>query len=136
MATFTPSWGLDQNEEKKFIDRYWGRVPQFNIYQPDNFRCEANQDYLTLMNLFVAGKLNRSNISRELWLELELITLNIACPCLLTMKDRAIVEAFLGNRPCESRSWKLNCMETICCNEIVLCEGPTLCTDMTKPIMP
>jgi len=123
----TPSWGLDQNQEQTFIDRYWGRVPQFIIYQPDNFRCEANTDYLYLMELYIAGKLNRDNVSRELWRELELITLNIGCPCLLTMKDRAIIDAFLGNRPCENRNWKLNCMESICCNEIVMCEAPTVC---------
>ncbi len=124
----TPSWGLDQNQEKAFIDRYWGRVPQFIIYQPKNFRCEANTDYLDLMEMFVQGKLVRDNVSKELWRELELIVLNIGCPCLLTAMDRDIIEAYLGNRPCENWTWKLNCGESICCNENVLCSAPTKCT--------
>jgi hypothetical protein len=124
----TPSLGIDQNEKKRFIDRYWGRVPQFLIYQPENFICEANQDYLYLMNLFLSGELIRENISQELWNELEMLILNLKCPCLMSMEDRAIIDAFYGKTPCENRTWKLNCDEMVCCNEVVLCQEPTLCT--------
>jgi len=46
----TPSLGLDQNEKQKFIDRYWGRVPKFLHRIPEQNICEANPDYIKLLN--------------------------------------------------------------------------------------
>ncbi len=133
----TPSLGLDQNREAKFMDRYWGRVPQFLLYMPESFACEINPDYVELMNLYIIAHASndqavidkfKDNISKELYAELSNIMLNLDCPCLLTGKERAIIEGFYGNDPCARPSHMLNCTETVCCNEIISCESETICT--------
>ena len=125
----TPSLGLDQNEAAKFVDRYWGRVPQFLLYMPETFTCEPNPDYLLLLNLMASGHLMKHNVSIELWRELEWLFGNVHCVCLLTNKEQAIMNAFLGGESCAQLEWKLPCGpgEVVCCNQRVLCEEPTMC---------
>ena len=127
----TPSIGLDQNKKETFRDRYWGRVPQFLIYMPESYLCEANPEYIELMNLYLdndAKENLRDVLSKELFAELEKIMLNILCPCLLTGKERALVNAFYGNDPCARPNHMLDCSGTVCCNEIISCKSETICT--------
>jgi len=121
-----PSWGLDQNEEKHFIDRYWGRVPMFLIFQPYNGKCSVNKDFIYLFNLFLSGKLKEENISIDLWRQMESMKKGMVCMCTLTFEERSFIKIFLGGKPCDAASipWKLKCAEKICCNEIVACEPP------------
>lgn len=125
----TPSMGIDQNDEKKFIDKYWGNLSQFLVYIPEAYNCEVNPDYLRLLEGYLLGTVKRENISPSLLQEIENIVVNIDCPCLLTGKERAIVEAYLGNEPCQKPSAKLNCNEAVCCNELVLCYEDTVCEE-------
>ena len=123
----TPSLGIDQNADGKFIDKYWGRVPQFLKYIPEAFICEANPEYIELIQAYVDGNIVEANIDPTLYAEIENIMLNLSCPCLLTGKDRAIMNAFLGNPTCDAPSHMLTCGTSICCNSTVMCESPSIC---------
>lgn len=125
----TPSVGIDQNGDKKFIDKYWGRVPQFLKFIPESYICEVNPEYLELMQGYIDGDITKDQISDELFQEVENIVLNVGCPCLLDNKERAIMNAFLGSEPCPVPSHKLNCGDLLCCNEILRCESLTICDD-------
>jgi len=125
----TPSYGIDQNEGGRFIDKYWGRVPQFLRFIPEAFICEVNPEFIQLMQWYTDGTLERDNVNPSLYAEIENIMLNIACPCLLDGKDRAIMNAFLGNEICPPPSHLLTCGDLVCCNSWWACESPTLCDD-------
>ena len=129
MAAKTPSKGIDQNQDGKFVDKYWGRVPRFLKLVPESFICEPNPEFLELMQMYLDGTIEKDNIEPATYYEIENIMLNIGCPCLLDGIDRAIMNAFLGNEPCPEPSHKLICGETICCNSWVKCESPTICDD-------
>jgi len=123
----TPSIGVDQNKGDRYIDKYWGRVPQFLRLVPESFVCEANPEYLILMAMYIDGTLIESNVEPALYAEIENIMINLACPCLLTGKDRAIMNAFLGNETCPPPSHMMTCGDSLCCNSWVMCKSPTLC---------
>lgn len=129
MAMKTPSIGIDQNGEGKFVDRYWGRVPQFLKFIPEAYICEVNPEYLQILQGYVDGDITEAQLGRELFQEISNIILNLGCPCLLENKDRAIMNAFLGNEACPVPSHKINCAETICCNTILRCESLTICDE-------
>jgi len=127
----TPSMGIDQNLDGKFIDKYWGIVPQFIIYQPENYRCEVNPDYLFLLQAYINGEIDPDNISQDLRFEIENIVINADCPCLLSGKERAILIALSGGEPCAAPSSRIACNpgDKICCNATLLCDPVTLCED-------
>lgn len=133
----TPSKGLDQNASNKFIDKYWGRVPQFLKLIPEAYICEVNPEYLQIMQGYIDGDITKANLGDELYHEIENIVLNVGCPCLLDNLDRAIMNAFLGDEPCPVPSHKLTCYDpleptvhfSICCNTILRCESLTICDD-------
>lgn len=125
----TPSKGIDQNQGGKFVDKYWGRVPRFLRLIPESYICEANPEYVQLMNMYIEGTLNKENVEPSLYEEIENIMLNLGCPCLLDGTDRAIMNAFLGNETCPEPSHVLTCGESVCCNEWFLCTSPSLCED-------
>lgn len=129
MAAKTPSKGIDQNQDGKFIDKYWGRVPQFLKYLPEAYICDPNPEYVELIQGYIDGTITEDHLSKELYTELEKIVLNIGCPCLLTGKERAIMNAFLGNESCPAPSHTLTCGESVCCNEWFSCTSPSLCED-------
>jgi len=125
----TPSMGIDQNQDGKFIDKYWGRLPQFLRYLPESFICEVNPEYLELLRNYIDGLINPDNISDELRYEIENLIVNADCPCLLTGKERAILIALAGGEPCAPPSSKLPCNvgDTVCCNATVMCDPETVC---------
>ena len=124
----TPSKGLDQNKEGKFIDKYWGRIPAFLIYMPESFLCDINPEYLELFNGFLTGEISKDNLSIELYYELERLKLNMGCPCLLSGEERAILNAMVGAPTCPPPSHKLECGTKVCCNLTVSCKSLTVCT--------
>lgn len=123
----TPSKGIDQNLDGKFIDKYWGRVPQFLRLIPEAYICEANPEYIELMQMYVAGSITEDNLSQELFNEISNIVLNIGCPCLLEGNDRALLNAYLGNETCPIPSHTLTCTDSVCCNSYVRCESLAIC---------
>ena len=47
----TPSIGIDQNKDERFIDKYIGRIPQFLHSIPQAYICEVNPAFsLTVWN--------------------------------------------------------------------------------------
>jgi len=126
----TPSWGLDQNEEKRFIDRYWGRIPLFLIFQPYNNKCVVNEDFLHLFNLFLSGKLQKQNVSIDLWRQMTSMKKGMVCMCTLTHEERTFIKVFLKQEPCDAKNipWMLKCNEKKCCNDIVACKPPNQTT--------
>jgi len=74
----TPSIGLDQNQEDKFIDRYWGRTPMYThivkeTLNTNNPIVECNKDYVVLFQGYLDGTLNLNNISQEMQAELKYV---------------------------------------------------------------
>lgn len=132
MASKTPSMGIDQNENGKFIDRYWGNVPDFLVYLPAVYNCEINQDYITLIEGIIDGSIPRENVDTELYYEIMHIINNMDCPCILTGRERQVIEALLGNETCPKPSNRLNCDDAICCNTMVSCLEDE-CKDTPEP---
>lgn len=134
----TPSMGIDQNGDKKFIDRFYGRIPVFLRYIPEAFICDVNPEYVELIIAYLDGDINPENISEELTLEIENIVLNYDCPCLLTGEERAVVRAIAyyrlngslaGYEGCPPPTAVLKCTGILCCNQIVMCKTKTICTN-------
>ncbi len=123
----TPSMGLDQNQEGKFIDRYWGRVPKFIHRIPEQNICEANPDYITLIQLFIDGDIDQKNISEELYREVFAFVDKMCNPCLLTGEDQALMRAYNGLDACPDQRCDFNCDEVLCCNELLSCACPDVC---------
>jgi len=127
----TPSIGIDQNLDGRFVDKYWGIVPKFIIYQPENYRCEVNPDYLFLLDAYINGNINPDNISESLRIEIEHMIINADCPCTLTGEERAIIIALKGGEPCSPPSPRLACNpgDTVCCNSTLMCDLISQCED-------
>jgi hypothetical protein len=122
-----PSIGNDQNQDGKFIDKYWGRVPRFLIYEPWAFRCEANPEYLYLIDEYLNGRIDDHNLSNDLLLEIEKLIVNFSCPCMLTGEERTITDAYLGRKPCMKVITRVSCDDTLCCNEVLNCVPDSSC---------
>ena len=73
----TPSKGLDQNGDSKFIDKYYGRMPMYlkripeTINDGSGYIVECNPEYIELFNGFINGTIPADNISKELLREIE-----------------------------------------------------------------
>ncbi len=68
----TPSIGLDQNREKRSIDKYWGRVPMYlhRIQETIGTNKEVivvNPEFAYLFNQELNSTLTKENISIELY---------------------------------------------------------------------
>lgn len=129
----TPSIGIDQNQDDTFVDKYWGRVPMFLKWIPESYICEPNPEYLYIMELFIAGELNKDNFSDELYRELVNMVDLLCNPCKLTGKEKAIIRAFEGLPACTVPTSFLLCDDTICCNEMLSCEPPLDCPVTPEP---
>jgi len=73
---YTPSIGLDQNREGKFVDKYWGRVPMYLHIIPETLNTdtpivECNPDFMILFQGILSGTIDIENISKELQAELK-----------------------------------------------------------------
>ena len=123
----TPSTGIDQNGDGKFVDRYWGRVPKFIHRIPERNICDANPDYITLLNLVIDGTIPRDNISEELYRELLDFIDTMCNPCFMNDEDKALLRAFDGLDPCpEPGNWA-HCDDIVCCNDIYSCMDDRSC---------
>lgn len=73
----TPSIGIDQNEEGRFIDKYWGRLPMYLHRIPETANMgrkhivECNPEYMKLVTAYLNGTINKDNLSYELYNEIE-----------------------------------------------------------------
>ena len=72
----TPSIGIDQNGDKKFIDKYWGRVPKYLHIIPETIVnnkgiYECNPEYMQLIHDFMDGTIDERNLSQELMIDIE-----------------------------------------------------------------
>jgi len=126
---FTPSMGIDQNQDGKFIDRYFGRVPKFIHMIPEQGICEVNQDYLTLIHGVINGTIPQDNIEEELYREVLDFIDKMCNPCNLNGIDQALLRAFDGHNPCPEPSIYMQCDDYICCNEVLSCNDvdPNTC---------
>ncbi len=123
----TPSVGIDQNKEGKFIDRYFGRIPKFIHRIPEQNICEANPDYLTLIGLFIDGNLNQKNVSEELYREVVAFVDKMCNPCIMEGEDMALLNAYEGRDACPEQECEFPCDALICCNELLSCKCDTMC---------
>ncbi len=119
---YTPSIGIDQNKEEAFQDRYWGRVPKFIHRIPEANICEVNQDYLTLIQLFIDGDIDQGSISRELYREVYDFVDKMCNPCIMNDEDQALMRAYDGSTACPDARCDFDCDEVLCCNEPLSCE--------------
>ncbi len=69
----TPSMGLDQNQDGKFIDRYWGRIPVVLHSIPEADIYEFNEEYADLFWGVMSGKIDEENLSEELAREVNIL---------------------------------------------------------------
>ena len=69
---YTPSTGIDQNQDGKFIDKYYGRIPIYLHSIPEARIYECNEEYIELVIAFIDGTLELNNIGVELHRQLEL----------------------------------------------------------------
>ncbi len=90
----TPSSGIDQNGDGKFIDKYWGRVPQMLHSIPEANIWVCNPEYVLLMEMYVANTLNENDVSHELWAEIRKLFDSYAGGILLTEKEKKILECY------------------------------------------
>jgi len=67
----TPSIGIDQDINSRYMDKYWGRCPQFLHKIPEAYIYICNPDYLWLLQSRVNDTLVIENISVELLRELD-----------------------------------------------------------------
>jgi len=124
---FTPSVGLDQNQDGTFIDRYWGRIPKFTHRVPEQNICEANEDYITLIGLFIDGEVSQKNISKELYREVYDFVDKMCNPCIMNEEDQALMRAYDGLDACPDSRCDFDCDEILCCNELLSCECDEAC---------
>ncbi len=72
----TPSYGINQNQEDTFIDKYWGRVPKYLHIIPETIYTDnpifmCNPEYIELMEGYMDGSIVKENLSQELWYDIE-----------------------------------------------------------------
>ncbi len=67
----TPSIGIDQNQSDRFMDKYWGRVPQMIHSVPEANIWLCNPEYIWLIENYISGDLVEKNVSIELYAEIE-----------------------------------------------------------------
>ncbi len=129
----TPSIGLDQNQEGKFIDRYWGRVPKFIHRIPEAYICEVNPDYLELINMFIDGIIDKQNLSAELYKEIYSFADLMCSPCHMTQEDQALLRAYEyeysngEDEVCPEPECYAFCNESVCCGEVFSCKCVISC---------
>lgn len=92
----TPSWKINQpRDENYFQDKYIGRMPKMlhSIPEADIYVC--NPEYLDMLNEFIEGTLNESNLSAELYAECSaMVDLMAVDPGLWSIEDGKIMACF------------------------------------------
>lgn len=126
----TPSYGIDQNKDDVFMDKYWGRVPKFIHRIPEQNICEANSDYIYLINLVIDGNIDKNNISADLYREILSFIDKMCNPCIMNDEDAALMRAYDGLEACPEQRCELSCDDILCCNEILSCECESVCDDV------
>ena len=116
----TPSYGIDQNQELPFIDKYWGRVPKMLHYIPEDYICKANPEYIYLINAIINDEIDKENISDELYFELADFINRMCNPCAMDGEDRALYRAYSGLEPCPKPSIYGICDDVMCCDTIII----------------
>ena len=125
----TPSTGIDQNKDGKFIDRYWGRVPMFLHRMDMKTICIPNPDYIRLVQLVIDDEIPLVNISQDLLKEITWFIDRMCNPCLMNDEEKALFRAFQGLEPCIIPEAKEDCDAMVCCNSKYLCSEPVDCPD-------
>lgn len=123
----TPSYGIDQNQDKKFIDRYWGRIPKFLHMIPEQNICIPNEDYLTLLQYVIDDEIPVDNISTELYKEMLDFISKMCNPCVMNDEDKALMRAYEGLEPCSTLENSVECEAMVCCNQIFTCVDEVEC---------
>ena len=62
----TPSVGLDQNQDGKFIDKYYGRIPKMLHSIPEANTWVCNPEYVKVLDAYITGNIVHENLSIEL----------------------------------------------------------------------
>jgi hypothetical protein len=101
----TPSVGLDQNAENRFIDKYWGRVPMYlhriqetiNDNNGTGYIVDVNPEYIYIMEGWIDGTINVDNLSMELQNDIIISVDLIPFYGIIPMPDHdAMFEVLLG----------------------------------------
>ena len=139
----TPSIGLDQNGNRRFIDRYIGRVPKFIHRIPEAEICDVNPDYIRLLIDLVDGTIDSNNLSDELMKELQAF-LNLYADangvCKMSDEDKSLLtifkyymdpkEAPWANPPpaCKTPDNWVHCNDMVCCSNLYSCSDDAIPT--------
>ncbi len=118
----TPSIGLDQNQEGRFIDKYWGRVPKFLHWIPQANICDVNPEYINLINGVIDGNIFARNLSIELYNEIICFIDMMPNSCSMNQMDAALYRAYNGNEACPNNLHLLDCNGFVCCGGYVDCK--------------
>ena len=105
MAIKTPSFGIDQNQDGPFIDKYIGRIPMYlkripeTINDGDGYVVVCNPEYIQLVKDFEDGIIDRDNMSIELYNEVTEVIDLIPSYGLVPMPDYDAFFKCLGEVP-------------------------------------
>jgi len=124
----------DKQGGESYKDRYWGDVPMFLKYIPEQQICVPNTDFIDLVNGLMENKLDNTkgikpvNVSRILMKDLEIILEIMADPvkaCMVDPKYSLIVKVVNGDpNPClGSTKYKVDCSEKVCCHAKFRCSA-------------
>jgi len=96
-----PSIGLDQNQEGKFIDKYFGRVPKFTHIIREAGIYECNVEYVNLLVHVANGDITEDHVSHELWNEFaDLMNKMMTPPAYRSIEENWLIRCFdeaMGN---------------------------------------
>ncbi|RLA65928.1 MAG: hypothetical protein DRQ78_04925 [Epsilonproteobacteria bacterium] len=113
----TPSFGIDQNKDKKFVDKYWGRCPKYlhriqETINLDPYIVECNPEFVLLVNGFIDGTIVEKNLSPELYAEVKQTVDLMIFYGLLPMPEHDPLFACMGMIPSSN-----SCPSYLCKNE-------------------
>ncbi len=84
--------------------------------------CEANPEYIALINGVIDGTIIEKNLSLELYREILCFIDMMPNACSFNQMDAALYRAYNGDEACPNDLHLLNCDSFVCCGGYVDCK--------------